>query len=146
MAQPLPDAQVIAIRREREAGERLSDIATRHKLSVGAVSHIVKGKRYKHLPILAGHDLRHDTRLVQDDDAPRIIRRRWADGEPVNVIAAELGISETTVKRYVDLCEESGPEWQRVMPDTGAAYRDALLAIAKLDGKAGELARKTLGI
>lgn len=105
----LTEEVVLAIRAAFEAGEGKSAIARRLGISYGAVSHVLWGRSWTHLPICdqqvheqnAPKGQRHYKATLKDEDV-RAIRIAIAAGETQDAVAARFGSSQAVISRIIN--------------------------------------------
>ena len=102
---------VMAIRRLSKLGVSMSQIAASFEMKVPAVSNIVHGKRWKHLPVFPPSERHGDQRTFRTGErngnsklsAKDVLRIRSMNAAGVGrrVIANELRVSRSTVARII---------------------------------------------
>jgi hypothetical protein len=96
----LSEEQVLEIRLRRVKGESLLDLSHAFQVVESVISEICRGRAWSHLPGPTTH--RHgNTRFSQEE--VENIRARVSAGEQRKVIAAELGVAERTIAKYVGI-------------------------------------------
>ena len=150
MAARLTDEKVMQIRLDRQRGDTLKVLADKYHVNQGTVSRIVRGESHAHLPVLMTTEQMQQGQRAVTDDQLRDIVRRWRNGENMAVVAEEYGLALPTLSNYISRYNKH-PDVrnERVQPDKGSKYRDALLKIAEmgdLSMPAVAVARKALGL